>query len=190
MRCSIYVRLIILPTIIKPETRLFKYLVRITIVAFVSAFVLPPEAIASPIEVKIPAGTTVILKTNTTLIPNSLNPGDTISLSVVNDVIVDGSVVIAAGAAAKGEITNAKDRGMIGIAAEIGFTIRSVQAVDGSTVMLSGAKNVSGKDKMVLSIGLALVCCILFAVMKGGDANIPSGTQIEAMVASTTTISI
>lgn len=177
-------------TLIKVDSRLFKYFVSITIAAFVSTFVLPPEAIASPTEVRIPAGTVVLLKTNTTLVPSQLNPGDTISLSVVSDVVVDGNVVIAAGSSAKGEITNAKDRNMIGIAAEIGFSVRSVQAVDGSTVMLSGAKNISGKDKMILSIGLSLVCCILFGLMKGGDATIPSGTQIESIVASTTVISL
>jgi hypothetical protein len=32
---------------------------------------------------------------------------------------------------------------------------------------------------MVVSIGLSLVCCILFALMKGGEATIPSGTMLE-----------
>lgn len=172
------------------EHRLFKIIVFVTMAAFISTFIVPNEVFADPIEVKIPAGTSVLLKTNTILTPSQFNPGDTVALSVVNDVVVDGKVVISAGASAKGEITSSKDRNYIGIAGEMGFSIRSVQAVDGSTVMLSGAKTISGKDKMVLSIGLSLVCCILFGLMKGGDATIPSGTQIESMVAASTVITV
>jgi hypothetical protein len=89
-----------------------------------------------------------------------------------------------------GEITASKDRNIIGIAAQIGFAVRSVQAVDETTVPVSGSKVVEGKDKMVASIGLTLVCCILFALMKGGDASISAGTQIETTVAATTTVTV
>jgi len=61
-----------------------------------------------------------------------------------------------------------------------------VQAVDGTTVMLSGTKVVKGKDKMLTSIGLSLICCILFAGMKGGDASIAAGAPITCTVAITT----
>lgn len=160
-----------------------------TLLAFMWTFLLPHEAIAQQ-KVQIPVGTAVLLRTNTTLTPVQLKVGDTVELSVVSDVVVDGKVVIKAGAKARGEITTSKESNYIGIAAKMGLAVRSVQAVDRTTVPLSGSKLVEGKDKMVMSIGLSLVCCILFAVMKGGESSIPSGTQIECTVAGTTEVTV
>ncbi len=167
----------------------FQFLTIGTLFAFMWTFLLPQEAIAQQ-KVQIPAGTAVLLKTNTTLTPEQLNVGDTVDLSVVSDIVVDGEVVIKAGATARGEITTSKENNFIGIAAKIGLAVRSVQAVDGTTVPLSGTKLVEGKDRMVLSIGLALVCCILFGLMKGGDAFLPAGTQIGTTIAATTTVTV
>jgi len=140
--------------------------------------------------VKVPSGTVVTLRTMTPLTPEQLNVGDLVILAVVSDVVVDGKVVIKAGAEARGEITSSKSRNMIGIAARIGLSVRSVTAVDGSTIPLFGTKLAEGKSKMTVSIGLSLVCCILFALMKGGDATIPAGTQIQATVAGTTSVQV
>lgn len=179
----------IMYTLIRGRGIAFQLLVVGTLFTFVWTFMLPHEVVAQE-KVQIPAGTVVVLKTNSTLTPEQLKVGDTVQLSVVSDVVIDGKVVIQAGASAMGEITSSKERGMIGIAAQIGLVVRSVQAVDGTTVFLSGSKLVEGKDKMVMSIGLALICCILFALMKGGEASIPAGTQIQATVAGTTTVTV
>lgn len=161
----------------------------LALVAFMFTVVFPAQSIAQD-KVRISAGTVVTLKTNTTLSPKSLNVGDVVELTVVNDVVVDGHTVIAAGAKARGEITNAKERGMIGIPAELALSVKTVEAVDGSTISLYGAKVVEGKDKMLMSIGLALICCILFALMKGGEAQIPAGTQIQSEVAGTVEVEV
>jgi hypothetical protein len=160
-----------------------------TLFVFMWAFLLPHESIAKK-EVRIPAGTVVVLKTTTTLTPVQLRVGDTVDLLVVSDVVVDGEVVIEAGAKARGEITTSRERNFIGIAGKLGLAVRSVQAVDGTTVLMSGTKLSEGKNKMVVSIGLSLVCCILFALMKGGHAYLQSGTQIEATLPATATIAI
>lgn len=174
---------------LKKRSMLLELFTLVTLWMFFWVFVTPHPIIAQE-KVQVPVGTAVILKTNSTLTPEMLNIGDTVELSVVSDVVVDGKVVIKAGSTARGEITASKDRNIIGIAAKIGLAVRSVQGVDGSTIALSGAKMVEGKDKMVTSIGLSLICCVLFALMKGGDATITTGTQIEASVAATTIITI
>lgn len=175
--------------LMKRQGVIFQLLAIGTTLIFLWTFLLPHEALAQK-KIKIPVGTVVLLRTNTTLSPKQLNVGDTVELSVVSDVVVDGEVVIEAGAKARGEITTSKDRNLIGIAAKMGLVVRGVQAVDGTTVPLSGSRIVEGKDKMVMSIGLALVCCILFALMKGGEAEIASGTQIECTVAGTTEVTV
>ena len=156
---------------------------------FIWTFLVSPDVIAQQ-QVQVPVGTAVTVKTTTTLTPEQYNIGDTVELSVVSDVIVEVKVVVKAGAVAKGEIIAAKTRNLIGIPAKIGVSLRSVQAVDGTTVLLSGSKVIEGKDNMVASIGLALVCCILFALMKGGEASIPEGTQIDGTVAGTIKIEV
>ena len=159
----------------------------IALFIFFWTFIFPRQILAQE-KVTIPAGTVVTLRTTSVIAPEQLNTGDLVTLTVVNDVVIDGKVVIASGAQAKGEIIDSRNRGMIGIAAKIGLSVRSVTAVDNTTVPLMGSKIVPGKDKMVLSIGLSLICCILFALMKGGDASIPAGAQIEAQVAGTTSV--
>jgi hypothetical protein len=166
---------------------LFKALVVGTIGAFMGSFSLPYIAFAYG-QVRVPAGTVVNVATNAVITPETVKMGDTVDLSVTSDVVVDGKVVIKAGAKASGEVIQSKNRNYVGIPAKIGIAVRSVQAVDGTTIILSGSKLVEGKDKMVTSIGLSLICCILFAAMKGGDASIPAGTSIQATVAVTTPV--
>jgi len=165
----------------------FQLLTIVTLLAFMWAFLPPHEAIAQQ-QVRVPAGTQVLLRTTETLAPETLHVGDTVHLSVVSDVKVQGRVVIEAGAPALGEITESKKQNFIGIAGKLGLAVRSVEAVDGTTIALHGSKLVEGEDKMVISIGLALVCCILFGLMKGGEASLASGTQIQATVAATTEV--
>lgn len=171
------------------ENKIFRGLTWISMIAFIFCC-FSPSLLMAKTTVTLQAGTIVNLRTDTPLRPATLNTGDRVILTVVSDVVVDGKVVIAAGAKARGEITDSKDRGMIGIPAKLALSIRSVEAVDGSTIALFGARVAEGKSKMAASIGLALICCILFALMKGGAAEIPAGTQIQTEVSGTVQISV
>ena len=130
--------------------------------------------------VQVPPGTNVMLTTTSVLNPANLHVGDMVSFTVVRDVVVDGQVVIKAGAAAQGEITSAKANNLIGIPGKISVSLRSVTAADGKPIAINASKYVEGEDKMVLSIGLTLICCVLFALIHGGEAIIPAGTEIQA----------
>jgi hypothetical protein len=166
----------------------FHAIVLLTVAAFFVTFILPKTLYAE--EINIPTGTSVQLSTNALLSPASVNVGDAVELTVTSDVVIDGKVVIKAGAPAKGEIIQAKDENYIGIAAKVGLAIRTVEAVDGTSLMLSGTKLVEGKDKMAMSIGLSIICCILFALVRGGSASIPAGTVIDCIVTTSSTVNI
>lgn len=168
---------------------LFRVLSVITLSAFAVAIQPPLPSFAAE-KVTIPAGTIIGLRTTTPLSPEHLNVGDLVMLAVISDVLVDGVVVIKGGAPARGEIVSSKSRNMIGIAAKIGLSVRSLEAVDGTTIPMYGTKLAEGKSKMGASIGLSLICCVLFALMKGGDASIASGTEIQATTAGTTVITV
>jgi len=77
----------------------FKSYTSIIIILFTWTFLIVPNVYAQK-QIQISSGTSVMLRTNTTLYPDQLNVGDTVELSVVSDVIVDGNVVIKAGAKA------------------------------------------------------------------------------------------
>jgi len=69
--------------------------------------------------------------------------------------------------------------------------IKSVQTVDGKTVSLSsGSITKSGDDKAGLSIVLGIFVCILFLLIKGKNAEIPAGYQVDAIVSSNVTVNV
>jgi hypothetical protein len=61
--------------------------------------------------------------------------------------------------------------------------IKSVTAVDGQQVILSGGTYQEGEDRQTLAIILGVVVCILFLTMKGKDAEIPAGYSVDGTVA-------
>lgn len=164
----------------------FRFVTIFTMLAFLCVTIAPLQVLAA---VSVSAGTIVPLRTASTISSSNVNMGDTIDLTVTSDVVVDGKVVIKAGAIAKGEVTNTKKKGILGSAGELSILVREVTAVDNSKIFLSGTRSVSGDDKMVVSIILGLLCVLGF-FMKGGEAVIPAGTQINASVVSTVSVSI
>jgi hypothetical protein len=103
-------------------------------------------------------------------------------LNVVNDLRIGGVVVIAQGATAQAEVVTSKRRGSIGKPAHIGVVLRSVQAVDGTTIALTGQKQVLGEDKQTSSLVITLLCCILGLLQKGGPAEIAAGSTVRGNV--------
>lgn len=158
--------------------RHLKTFATVTLCMVVWTFGMPHAAFSRAIEV--PSMTSLLVATTQTINPSAINIGDRIPLLVVSDVKIDGVTVIAVGARAMARITQAKDAGMIGIPAAVGLALESVEAVDGTIIPISGSRIQEGKDKMFLSIGLSLICCLLFALTKGGAAEIPMGSEIMA----------
>lgn len=146
--------------------------------ALVFMVALPPDAGAATI--KVPAGTSVSLRTSQTIAPQGVKAGDSVSLVVASDVVVDGKVVIRAGAPAKGEVVQSEQRGIVGKPDRVSVQIQSVTAVDGSTVPVSATKSAEGEDKVVLTVILALICLPLI-FLKGGEAAIGAGAGVNAI---------
>lgn len=85
---------------------------------------------------------------------------------------------------AKGQVSRVKKNGILGKAGEIEIKVTSITAVDGSEVYLSSSSLYDdGKDKLLLSLFL----CFL---IKGGEGEIPAGTQCLASVAGNTVVTI
>lgn len=138
--------------------------------------------------VKVPAGTTIMLKTISD-VTSSGAVGDPIALVVVQDVVVNGKIVAKAGAPAMGEVSALVTRKFFGIPAKISVTIRRVTMIDSSMIFVSSSKTVEGEDQMVCSI-IGTILCLIPALIRGGDAKIASGSMFDAMVMAPSDVTV
>lgn len=136
------------------------------------------------------AGTVIPMELISTITSKNARSGQMVDFRVMSDVKVDGKTVIAAGSIAQGQIVRAKKSGLLGSEGELEISVKTIKAVDGTNVYLS-SNNVSdeGSNKVALSIVLTL-CCLFGFLIKGGQAEIPAGTQVQGMVASNTEINV
>ena len=147
--------------------------------------------IAGAGEVVLSSGTTIPLETISLISSSDLQPGQTIDLKVRSDVKVGDKVVIAGGSIAKAQVTKVSEPKALGKQGIIELQVKSVQSVDGQTIILSsGSFGKQGEDRLGISIGLGVFICLLFLLMKGKNAEISPGYQVDAIVASTTTINL
>ena len=142
-------------------------------------------------DVVLNAGSIIPLETVSMIQSDLVSVGQTIDFRVKNDVKVDGKTVVAGGSIARGQVVRAQKAKGFGKAGLIEIQIKSVTAVDGQEVSLTGG-NVfqEGQDKQTLSIVLGIFVCLLFLIMKGKNAQIPPGYQITSSVATTMTIKV
>lgn len=145
--------------------------------ALVAISVAPTSAQGA--TVRVPAGTSIALRTTSSISPATAKTGDVITLAVANDVLIGGKLVFKSGASARAEVTRSERRGIAGKPDHVTIVVQSVEAVDGSMIPVSATKAAEGEDKMVITIILTLVCLPLI-LMKGGEAQIAPGATLNA----------
>lgn len=137
------------------------------------------------------AGTIVPLETMNVISSENTNVGQTIDLRVTRDVKADGQTVIPAGSIAKGQIVRSDKAKGIGKAGFLEIQIKSITAVDGQEVYLSGGNiNEEGEDKQTLAIVLGIFVCVLLLLIKGKNAEIQPGFSFNSNVATTMNIQV
>lgn len=143
-------------------------------------------------------GNTVVLKVGTVVpmeLINTVNSknartGEMVKFRVTDNVVVDGKTIIEIGAVANGQIVRAKKSGLLGSEGDLFIAVKSVQAVDGTTIYLTNGDLMDeGSNKVVLSVVLTF-CCLFGFLIKGGNAEILAGSQVQAMVMSNTMLSV
>lgn len=143
-------------------------------------------------EVILRAGSGVSLETIEKLYSDRLLAGQLIDFRVTSDVLSEnGEVVIPAGSLAKGQVMRVERAKGVGKAGFLEVQIKSVNAVDGTKVSLTGGDiYAEGEDKQTLAIVLGIFICILFLTIKGENAFVPSGYAVTGAVATNTRIQI
>lgn len=150
-----------------------------------------PKQTIIPKQIKLPANTPVIIKSNETVSTRDVVSGSTVKFTVLQDVkSSNGIILIKSGTPVSAQITFAKDRGRIGSSGQITISDFHTTAVDGTYVPLSGTVAQHPDDKMVLSICLGVILCPLFLLMRGEDAQIPAGTTKNSYTASDVYVNI
>ena len=127
------------------------------------------------------AGTPVRLRLLTALTSKQAKTGQIIDLEAVDDVMVDGHIVIPRGSAARGEITFAKSTGMWGKSGKLDTQVTSVR-VNGTEIALRGTVAQKGETGSVGVIGAIAFLPIAGFFVTGTSAELPAGTNYNAFV--------
>lgn len=137
------------------------------------------EVVARTLTIR--SGTIVVVNTLQAYSSETAKPDEIVNLVVASDVIVDGQVVIKAGAPASGAIEELQATEMLGREGRIAITINGTRAVDGTQVPLSGRISSRGQDEMTGTV-VGAIFCPLFLLNKGGEAAIANGAQGRGIV--------
>jgi hypothetical protein len=138
-------------------------------------------------QIILPEGTRVRVRLEQTLSSGTAEAGQSVDLSVTEDVRIGDIVVITQGSACIGTVVQAQPKGRLGRSGKLDFSIERVVAVDGSSVPLrySPTKKEGGSNAVktgVLTGAAAVVfwpAAPLFLLMKGKDVTINKGIVVD-----------
>jgi hypothetical protein len=144
----------------------------------------PYDAPAAPTEVAPPApsstseftlrnGTPIHLKLGKTISSATAHVGDVVDLQVVEEVTVNGLVVIPRGAAATALVTEAEPKKRLGHGGKLGFNINSVRLKDEEKAAVRSYQESNGSNS---SAGAILL------LASGKDVVFMEGTDFTAYV--------
>ncbi|HVB58989.1 MAG TPA: hypothetical protein VNE63_21490 [Candidatus Acidoferrales bacterium] len=142
-------------------------------------------------------GTSVPLKITETISSADANDGDRISFEVVDDVDLDGHIVIPRGSVAMGTVVNAHHKRRMGRAGKLDIALQYASTADGEKIPLRGSKEAKGGNHAGAITGGIVATSIvffpaapLFLMMKGHDITINQGTAVNAFVDGDTRVEV
>lgn len=105
--------------------------------------------------------------------------GDPLTFKVLEDVKIDGQIVIAKDTIVKGTVAEAKKSGRMGRGGSLGIRVESTMTVDSQKLKLRSTKGKEGDDKTGTTVALVVLFGPLGFLKKGKNAVIKPGTQIK-----------
>lgn len=138
---------------------------------------------------RLPDGTRIAVRTMEQLSSATLKDGSPVTFAVVEDVVVDGEVVIKQGTPVRGTIVDAEAKRRMGRAGKLQYTVNETKAVDRSAIRLralqdrKGDSNVTSTAVTTVAVGVFVpVAAPFFLLRKGHDIVVPEGTRIDTFV--------
>lgn len=149
------------------------------------------SAVFAQKEVTVKAGTIVPLKATNTVLARDVKQGDKVAFSVARDINVDGVTAIPYGTVASGTVTLAKKSAWFGTRGRLTVNVNELVMPDGTVIPLqNGEVKIQGKNRTALSVILFLFVTVPAAAITGSRAELQSGYEIQANVASNTTLKV
>lgn len=134
-------------------------------------------------------GTPVRLRLTRNLSSADAETGETVDFEVLEDVAVDGTLLVARDAVAIGTVTQAEHKRRMARGGKLDVEIDYVRLVNGDKVALRAVKETSGGGHTGAMTGAMVATALVvwpaapfFLFMHGKDATIPKGTEITAYV--------
>ena len=137
----------------------------------------------------IKAGTIVPLQSVNQVKAADVDEGQTVDFRVTQDIMVDGKCVIPRGYLVKGKVTEACKSSLAGTKGRLVINISSMNLPSGEPVFFTNTDvRINGKNRTPLAVvtGILLWPCIF---IPGSKAVMPAGYDVQATVASNTTVS-
>ncbi len=152
-------------------------------------------AYVSPIyaeQVVLPIGTQVYLEPGELITSKrgESNPGEIVPAQVWRNVVVDGYVVIKAGAPAIARISDIKRRNIAGKKGQLKVAAISARGVDGQDILLDGGYNEEGKSRVALSVSLFLLVAWPLIFIPGKNATLGPGNIFDGEVQEDTWVDV
>jgi hypothetical protein len=149
----------------------------------------PQQGFASGPRFILEDGTPIKLVLSQNVSSADANVGDTVSFEVVEDVLVDGIVVVPKGSIAWATVTAAQHKKTMGRGGKLDMNIDKVRLADGSKTLLSATKNAKGGGHTGAMTGAIVATSLIlwpaapfFLLIHGKDITIPKGTAITAFI--------
>ena len=161
-----------------------------------SPVVTPVQAIAPaaslPSQMTLPANTEVLLSMNEELSTKGgkIEVGTKFRLSVVQDVKLNGYIIIPRGTPAIGEVTWKTGKGMFGKSGKMEIDLRHLD-LNGQVIPLTGHYRQEGSGNTVATVAtVLLVAPIAGMLVTGRSAILPQGRELKAYLAESLPVAL
>jgi hypothetical protein len=155
----------------------------------------PAPSDQAPKAIVLEDGTPVNLVLDENVSSSDAVTGQTIAFETVDDILVNGFVVIPRGSTAWATVTDAQHKRRMGRAGHVDLNIDKVRLADGEKVLLRAVKNSEGGSNTGKMVGAMAVTAIftlggsaLFLLAHGKDTTIPKGTNVTAFIQGNVTL--
>jgi hypothetical protein len=115
--------------------------------------------------------------------------GDVVTFEVVEDVLIDGEVVIKQGTPARGTIVESAAKRRMGRAGKLAYALTETKSVGRQTIRLratqerSGGSNVTATAITTTAVAVFVpVAAPFFLLRKGKDVTVDQGTRVDGFV--------
>lgn len=145
------------------------------------------RAAAEPVLLR--DGTRVTVRLMEDVSSATAKEGDILAFEVMEDIVVDGKLLVKQGTPARGTVITAQAKRRMGRSGNLSYAVTETKAVDNSVVRLRAtrerAANSSVGSTAAATAGVALlvpVAAPFVLLRKGKDVSVPNGTRMDAFV--------